>query len=161
MLQRCEWNARRRNSSYWLWRVVYELLPWRSTADDFHRVESIFASTADNGILIPATHDPQNTRHGGWSFPCRYVKKKDGVLIPATHDPQNARHGGWNFACRYVKKKDGDKRLVTMFQDLLLSIKTDIELRHFMPIAITPGPSLGTVNWKQPSMNDIKAYSDL
>lgn len=42
----------------------------------------------------------------------------NGVLIPATHDKTNAWHRGWSFPCRYVQKKNGERRLVTQFQDL-------------------------------------------
>ncbi|KAF1806040.1 hypothetical protein V8B55DRAFT_1000774 [Mucor lusitanicus] len=29
-----------------------------------------------NGIQVPSTHVPDNSKSGGWSFPCRYVPKK-------------------------------------------------------------------------------------
>ncbi|KAG0733775.1 hypothetical protein G6F16_013447 [Rhizopus arrhizus] len=42
----------------------------------------------------------------------------NGILIPNTHVPGNSKQAGWSFPCRYVPKKTGDKRLVTNFQDL-------------------------------------------
>ncbi|KAI8138034.1 hypothetical protein BJV82DRAFT_583251 [Fennellomyces sp. T-0311] len=33
-----------------------------------------------NGILVPATHTSENARSGGWSSPCRYVRKRDGTF---------------------------------------------------------------------------------
>lgn len=42
----------------------------------------------------------------------------NGILIPAMHARFNSRNGGWSFPCRYVAKKDGSRRLVTQFQDL-------------------------------------------
>ncbi|CDS12577.1 hypothetical protein LRAMOSA11497 [Lichtheimia ramosa] len=42
----------------------------------------------------------------------------NGILVPAMHARYNSRNGGWSFPCRYVAKKDGSRRLVTQFQDL-------------------------------------------
>ncbi|CEP17159.1 hypothetical protein [Parasitella parasitica] len=42
----------------------------------------------------------------------------NGILVPITHVSGNSKSGGWSFPCRYVPKKDGQKRLVTNFRDL-------------------------------------------
>lgn len=39
-----------------------------------------------------------------------------GVLVPHSYD--NSAGNGWSFPCRYVTKKDGGKRLVTQFMKL-------------------------------------------
>lgn len=43
---------------------------------------------------------------------------ESGILIPTTHVPANSSNSGWSFPCRYVKKKTGDRRLVTDFREL-------------------------------------------
>lgn len=43
---------------------------------------------------------------------------QSGILIPSTHVPANSNNAGWSFPCRYVKKKTGERRLVTNFQEL-------------------------------------------
>lgn len=43
---------------------------------------------------------------------------QNGILVPTTHVPGNSKNSGWSFPCRYVKKKTGDYRLVTNFKDL-------------------------------------------
>lgn len=38
----------------------------------------------ENGIIIPSSYVPSNSKHSGWSFPIRYVPKKGGQLRLAT-----------------------------------------------------------------------------
>ena len=42
---------------------------------------------------------------------------ENGILIPHSY-AENFGNGGWSFPCRYVAKKDGSKRLVTQFMKL-------------------------------------------
>jgi hypothetical protein len=42
----------------------------------------------------------------------------NGIIIPTTYLPANSKYAGWSFPCRLNAKKTGDKRLVTNFMDL-------------------------------------------
>ncbi|CEP11772.1 hypothetical protein, partial, partial [Parasitella parasitica] len=42
----------------------------------------------------------------------------NGILIPNTYVPGNSKSSGWAFPVRYVPKKTGDRRLVTNFRPL-------------------------------------------
>jgi hypothetical protein len=42
----------------------------------------------------------------------------NGIVIPTTYVPGNSRNAGWSFPCRLISKKTGDKRLVTNFMEL-------------------------------------------
>jgi hypothetical protein len=43
---------------------------------------------------------------------------ENGIIVPTTYLPSNSKSAGWSFPCRLIQKKTGDKRLVTNFMEL-------------------------------------------